>query len=49
MLGFPVKLDRTPCQVRLPTPELGQHTPEVLRELGFDEAGQADLRERRII
>ncbi|WOI33478.1 CoA transferase [Tritonibacter scottomollicae] len=33
MLGFPVKLSRTPCEVRLPAPELGEHTEEVLASL----------------
>ena len=33
MLGFPVKLDRTPCRVRLPAPRLGEHTEEVLAPL----------------
>lgn len=33
MLGFPVKLDQTPCTVRLPTPELGQHNDEILGPL----------------
>ena len=33
MLGFPVKLSRTPCEVRLPAPELGEHTEEVLSTL----------------
>ncbi|MBW3244996.1 CoA transferase [Epibacterium sp. DP7N7-1] len=33
MLGFPVKLSRTPCEVRLPAPELGEHTDEVLSAL----------------
>ncbi len=33
MLGFPVKLSVTPCRVRLPAPELGAHTEEVLGPL----------------
>ena len=33
MLGFPVKLSDTPCQVRYPAPEHGAHTAEILAEL----------------
>lgn len=35
MLGFPVKLHGTPCEVALPAPELGQHTDEVLASAGY--------------
>ena len=35
MLGFPVKLDGTPCEARLPAPELGQHTAQVLASVGY--------------
>ena len=28
MTGFPVKLSATPCELRLPPPELGEHTAE---------------------
>jgi CoA:oxalate CoA-transferase len=35
MLGFPMKFAATPCIVRLPAPTLGQHSDEVLTELGF--------------
>jgi crotonobetainyl-CoA:carnitine CoA-transferase CaiB-like acyl-CoA transferase len=35
MLGFPVKLHGTPCEVRLPAPRLGEHTQEVLASVGM--------------
>jgi len=40
MLGFPIKLSGMPCQVRRPAPGLGEHSTEVLTELGYT---QADL------
>lgn len=42
-LGMPVKLSRTPGRVRRGGPELGEHTEEVLRDAGFDEARVAEL------
>lgn len=38
MLGFPVKLSQTPCMARRPAPLLGEHTQEVLAQLGADTA-----------
>ncbi|WP_035725729.1 CaiB/BaiF CoA transferase family protein [Fodinicurvata fenggangensis] len=35
MLGFPVKLNRTPCEVRRPAPDLGADTESVLQQSGF--------------
>ena len=35
-LGFPVKLGETPARVRRAPPQLGEHTEEVLRELGIE-------------
>jgi crotonobetainyl-CoA:carnitine CoA-transferase CaiB-like acyl-CoA transferase len=40
-IGYPVKFSRTPQQYRSPAPWLGQHTEEVLGELGYD-ARQVD-------
>ena len=48
MTGFPVKLSETPCRVRRPAPELGEHTEEVLRELGLGD-DVARLRAQHVI
>jgi crotonobetainyl-CoA:carnitine CoA-transferase CaiB-like acyl-CoA transferase len=37
-LGAPVKMSLTPAVVGRPAPLLGQHTHEVLKEVGYDEA-----------
>ena len=44
-----VELSRTPPVIDRPTPGLGQHTGEILAELGYDEAAIADLRRRKVV
>jgi len=49
MLGFPVKLSKTPCRVCAPAPKLGEHTIEILRGLGYDDRAIEDLKNKKVI
>jgi crotonobetainyl-CoA:carnitine CoA-transferase CaiB-like acyl-CoA transferase len=49
LVASPMKLSATPVQVRRPPPLLGQHTGEVLAELGLGDAECARLRERGVV
>jgi len=48
-LGNPVKLSATPAAYRLPPPTLGQHTAEVLGELGYGPEEVERLREDGVV
>ena len=49
LVSSPIKLSATPATVRRPPPLLGQHTDEVLREIGVDDARLLELRQRHVI
>jgi len=48
-LGQPVTLSRTPSRVVAHPPALGEHTVEVLKELGYDDAAIEHLRSQTVI
>jgi succinyl-CoA---D-citramalate CoA-transferase len=47
--GIVPKLSATPGAIRSPAPKLGEHTEQVLKELGYEASAIAQLRESKII
>lgn len=49
VLQEPVKLSRTPLTIRRGAPKLGEHTDQILLELGYDRAQIQKLRDDRVV
>jgi formyl-CoA transferase/CoA:oxalate CoA-transferase len=49
VLGIAVKLSDTPGSIRTAPPRLGQHTVEILEELGFSAPAIQDLQQRGVV
>jgi formyl-CoA transferase len=49
MAGSPIKLSQYTATVRRPPPLLGEHTAEVLSELGYSAADIAAMRDTGVI
>jgi crotonobetainyl-CoA:carnitine CoA-transferase CaiB-like acyl-CoA transferase len=49
VLQEPVKLSRTPLTIRRRAPTLGEHTDQILKELGYDAAVISQLRAERVV
>jgi crotonobetainyl-CoA:carnitine CoA-transferase CaiB-like acyl-CoA transferase len=47
--GIPIRFEATPGAIRTGPPTLGEHTDEVLAEIGYDAATIADLRARGVV
>ena len=48
-IGLPYKLSETPASIRSAPPLLGEHSDEILRELGYDPAVIGELRTNQVI
>ena len=46
LVGSPIRLSKTPVEYRRAPPLVGEHTDEILADLGVDAVGIAGLRER---
>lgn len=49
MFGVPIKLSMTPGSIRRPAPLLGEHTEDVLHELGYSADEIAELQSQSVI
>lgn len=49
MLGVPVKYSETPGEIRSPAPSLGEHTREILRDIGYDDTYIENLAKAGVI
>jgi crotonobetainyl-CoA:carnitine CoA-transferase CaiB-like acyl-CoA transferase len=49
VVGIPVKLSRTPGKVRTPPPAVGQHTDELLKDLGYSDEEIKEFKRAKVV
>jgi crotonobetainyl-CoA:carnitine CoA-transferase CaiB-like acyl-CoA transferase len=48
-VSFPIRLSEMPREIRIPPPELGEHTDEILKDLGYTQSDIETFREEGIV
>ena len=48
-VSFPVRLSEMPREIRMPPPELGEHTNEILRDLGYTREDLENLKRDAVV
>ena len=48
MLGIPTRLSETPGEIRLFPPSIGEHTDEILTDLGLSDEEIKDFRKKNL-
>jgi len=48
-IGIPMKFEKTPCSIQRPPPLLGEHTEEILKELGYSAEDISTLKREDVI
>ena len=49
VIGQAINMSRTPFEMKTATPEQGEHTDQVLREFGYDDAAIAGFRKKGVL
>ena len=47
-MGIAIKLSETPGRVRMVAPSLGEHTDDVIKDLGYSQSDIQGLREKGV-
>jgi crotonobetainyl-CoA:carnitine CoA-transferase CaiB-like acyl-CoA transferase len=49
LAGVPIHFEKTPGKIQRSAPTLGEHTEEILREIGYQENQMQTLRDQGVI